>query len=132
MTIMDNTAVNEKPSCLRWSYGFTLHNVFSLWKGETELGLLTAGNGGVWCRLRAGNDGSCSFNEPPRKKKRKKRHDRHGTMWNTTGLIHSCANSCWKKQHNVCQSFFFYPQKQMAIHIFLFFILPTIKPVTIN
>lgn len=46
MIIRDNTAVTEKPSCLRWSYGFTLHNVFSLWKGETELGLLTAGNGG--------------------------------------------------------------------------------------
>lgn len=50
-------------SRLWWSYGFTLHCVFSLWKGETELGLLTAGNVGVWCRLRAGNDGSCSFNE---------------------------------------------------------------------
>lgn len=49
--------------------------MFSLWKGETELGLLTAGNGlgffffwggkggrgGSGAELRAGNDGSCSF-----------------------------------------------------------------------
>lgn len=27
--------------------GFTRNNVISLWKGETELGLLTAGNGGL-------------------------------------------------------------------------------------
>lgn len=46
LTIGENAAVAEKPSRLWWSYGFTLHNVFSLWKGETELGLLTAGNGG--------------------------------------------------------------------------------------
>lgn len=49
-TIKDN-AVAEKPSRLWWSYGFTLHNVFSLWKGETELGLLTAGNGVGWGSL---------------------------------------------------------------------------------
>lgn len=47
VTIRDNTAVAEKPSRLWWSYGVTLHYVFSLWKGETELGLLTAGKGGV-------------------------------------------------------------------------------------
>lgn len=35
-----------RPGCLWQSYGFTLHSVSSLWKGETELGLLTAGNGG--------------------------------------------------------------------------------------
>lgn len=45
MTISYNT---ERPSRLWWSYRFTLHFVFSLWKGETELGLLTAGNRGVW------------------------------------------------------------------------------------
>lgn len=37
----------EKPSRLWRSYRFTLHNVLSLWKGETELGLLTAGNTGL-------------------------------------------------------------------------------------
>lgn len=47
VAIGESAAVTEKPSRLWWSYGFTLHNVFSLWKGETELGLLTAGNGGV-------------------------------------------------------------------------------------
>lgn len=41
------TAVIEKPSRLCWSYRFTLHDVFSLWKGERELGLLTAGNWGL-------------------------------------------------------------------------------------
>lgn len=59
-----------RPS-LAGATGFTLCNVFSLWKGETELGLLTAGNGlwgvfrvgegGSGAELRAGNDGSCSF-----------------------------------------------------------------------
>lgn len=31
------------------------------------------GGGGFWCRLRAGNDGSCSFNERPSNNKKKKK-----------------------------------------------------------
>lgn len=53
--------------------------LFSLEGIETELGLLTAGNVGVWFRLRAGNDDSCSFNERPSKEKVKERQDRYGT-----------------------------------------------------
>lgn len=108
MIIRDNTAVTEKPSCLRWSYGFTLHNVFSLWKGETELGLLTAGNGGSGAGSELVMMAAVHLMSLQAKKKKKKRHDRHGTIWNTTSLIHSCANPCWKKQHNVCQSVCFF------------------------
>lgn len=72
------TAVTEKPSRLRSSYRFTLQTVFSLWKGETELGLLTAGNRGFWCRLRAGNDGNCSCNERPSKKQKENTEQKKG------------------------------------------------------
>lgn len=108
------TAVTEKPSCLRWSYKFTLQTVFSLWKGETELGLLTAGSGGgggVWCRLRAGNDGNCSCDERPSKKKKKKARQTWDT-WNNTSLIRSCANLC-RNSKLIC----FSPQSDAYIPI---------------
>lgn len=126
-----NTAVTEKPSRLWWSYRFTLRNVFSLWKGETELGLLTAGNG-LGGGLRAGNDGSCSFNEGSSPKKQNKKRG-----MTDTGLCEKPpASSTLVQIHgfsfgvgwgiNVHQSV----TKQMVMHMFLFSILPTIKPVT--
>lgn len=52
---------------------------------------IDGGGAGVW------RSGSCSFNEPPSfktKPKKKTRRDRHGTVWDTTGLNCSCANLC--------------------------------------
>lgn len=54
---------------------------------------IDGGGAGVW------RSGSCSFNEPPSfktKPKKKTRRDRHGTVWDTTGLNCSCANLCWE------------------------------------
>lgn len=84
---MINSAVTEKPSRLWWSYRFTLHNVFSLWKGETELGLLTAGNegsgaGSELVMMAAVHLMSVRAKEEfkqKKKQKKRKRTDRRGT-----------------------------------------------------
>lgn len=96
------TAVTEKPSRLRWSYRFTLQTVFSLWKGETELGLLTAGNEGG---SGAGSElvmmatvHVMSIQASKKTKNKKKKARQTWDTWNTTSLIRSCANLDWNSK----------------------------------
>ena len=103
---------------------FTL--LFSLEGIETELGLLTAGNVGVWFRLRAGNDDSCSFNERPSKKK--ERQDRYGTR--ETQRASSTPVQIHVKKEKKKNNFVFLHQMKCQC-IYSGFILPRIKPVTI-
>lgn len=126
-------------------YRFSLFRTPSLFGKVVGRGLLTAGKSVCVCSLRidggrAGvwRSGSCSFNEPPSfktKPKKKTRRDRHGTVWDTTGLNCSCANLCWefkKKQTPmtlICSAV--QTHKHLVTYIILFLILPTIEPVTI-
>lgn len=65
---------------------------------------LEMGGGGLfWCKLRAGNDGSCLLNERPSRKKKKKnpkRQDRHGTR-ETPPASSTPVQIYVEKQHTV-------------------------------
>lgn len=71
---LSDAAFHVNRSTLQWQGGSAVSGgatglhflMVSLWKAETELGLLTARNGGGWgclVGLRVHNDGSCLFHE---------------------------------------------------------------------
>lgn len=63
---------------------------------------LEMGGGLFWCKLRAGNDGSCLLNERPSRKTKKKtkRQDRHGTR-ETPPASSTPVQIYVEKQHTV-------------------------------
>lgn len=92
--VTDDTAVSEKPSRPRWSYRFTLWDCVLSLEGARQNWAFSQLETMVRHRLRAANGGGCLCNEHPSRAKKKARQT--WDIWNTTGLIHSCANLGWK------------------------------------
>lgn len=72
-------------STLSYWIPFVSH-MWHLFTGGNRIGPFSTAGSGVWCRLRAGNNRSCLFNERLSKKAKQTRD-----VWNSS-ILRSCAN----------------------------------------